>query len=121
MSPWDFGAAVEASEESSREQEAAETNLREKNTAYARAEEAYRKALALEMWRLRRQSVAWSTLGDLARGEENVATLKRERDEAEGEKLIASHAVFRRSSDRKDTEGLIEWSMRRELAEGYGR
>lgn len=118
--PFTFDQAQTAAEESQREQEAAEERLREANAAYAAAEEAYRKALALEMWRLRRQSIAWSALGDLARGEETVAGLKRARDDAEGDRVIASHAVYRRGADRRDTEAFIDWSKRRDLAEGHG-
>lgn len=118
--PWDFTQARAAAADAQREQERAEDELRAANRAYAQAEEAYRKALALEMWRLRREDgVAWSTIGDLARGDERVAAFKRVRDDAEGEALIAKQAVFRRSADRRDTERFIDWSMRRELAEGY--
>lgn len=120
--PFTFDQARMASDDSSREQERSEQELRHRNRAYAQAEAAYRKALALEMWRLRREDgVAWSTLGDLARGDEQVVALKQARDEAEGEREIASHAVYRRGSDRRDTEKFIEWSMKRDLAEGYGR
>lgn len=118
--PFDFPQAQEASVEARREQEASEETLRAANAAYAAAEEAYRKALALEMWRLRRQSVAWTALSDLARGENTVAGLKRARDDAEGERQIASHAVYRRGADRRDTEAFIDWSKRRDLAEGNG-
>lgn len=120
--PWTFERAYRAHEDASREQESAEQELGGKNHEYAQAEEAYRKALALEMWRLRNEDgVAWSALADLARGADHVAELKRTRDLAEGERTVASHAVYRRSSDRSDTERFIDWSMRRDLAEGHGR
>lgn len=118
--PFDFAQAREASKESQREQVNAEDQLRAANKTFARAEEAYRKALAAEMWSLRRDdNVAWSTLGDLARGADRVAGLKAARDEAEGDRIIAEHAVYRRSADRRDTERFITWSMRRDLAEGF--
>lgn len=117
--PFDFARAHSAHEDASREQETAETSIGQKNRAYAQAEESYRKALALEMWRLRRdEQVAWSSLADLARGEDKVADLKRKRDEAEGDLTIANHAAYRRGADRRDTERFIDWSMRRDLAEG---
>lgn len=120
--PWSFGEARAASEESARSQEGSEQALATANVTYARAEEAYRKALALEMWRLRKDDkVAWTTVGDLARGATNVAELKRVRDDAEGNRSICQHAMFRRGADRRDTERFIDWSLRRDLAEGYGR
>lgn len=122
LAPFTFGEARAAHDDASREQESAEDALGGANAAFARAEEAYRKALALEMWRLRREEkVAWTSIGDLARGAAHVAALKAARDDAEGAATIASHAVYRRSADRRDTERFIEWSMRRDLAEGYGR
>jgi hypothetical protein len=118
--PFTFGRAREASDDARREQQRAEQEYRQACRLAAAAEERYRKALALEMWRLRREEkVAWSTIGDLARGDEQVASLKRARDEAEGDQLIAQHAVYRRSADRKDTLSFVEWSQRRDLAEGY--
>lgn len=117
--PFDFARAHLVHEDASHEQERAEQEKSEKSWAYAQAEEEYRKALALEMWRLRREEgVAWSSLGDLARGEPKVAELKRKRDEAEGDLTIANHACYRRAADRRDTERFIDWSMRRDLAEG---
>ena len=116
--PFTFDQARMAADEASREQERAEQDLGDANRAYAQADETYRKALALEMWRLRREEgIAWSSLSKLAEGDEQVAKLKKARDDAEGEAALASHAVYRRSADRRDTERFIEWSMRRDLAE----
>lgn len=120
--PWDFGQAREASAEAARQQEVAEQELAAANRDYATAEEVYRKALAIEMWRLRREDgVAWSTIGDLARGDEDVAALKALRDDAEGHMLICRQALYRRAADRRDTERFLSWSERRDLAEGAGR
>lgn len=120
--PFTFDQARMASIDASRTQEAAEQELAAANRAYAQAEEAYRKALALEMWRLRHdEGIAWSTLSDLARGDEQVAAAKRARDDAEGNREIASHAVYRRSADRRDVERFIQWSQARDLAENGGR
>lgn len=120
--PFDFDHAWTAHEEAARDQEAAENEIGTASRAYAKAEEEYRKALALEMWRLRRaDNVAWTAVADLARGDEHVADLKRIRDEAEGDRTIANHAAYRRSADRRDVERFIAWSQARDLAEGYGR
>ena len=61
---------------------------------------------------------AWTACGDLARGDENVARLRMERDVAEGVKEAAMQASWRRAADRKDIGRLIEWSARRDLAAG---
>jgi hypothetical protein len=120
--PFDFDRAWEAHEEAQREQEHAEEQVGVQGRAASRAEEAYRVALAAEMWRLRKEEgVAWSALGDLARGTPEIAELKRKRDDAEADKLIANHAVYRRSKDRDDVAEFIAWSKARDLAEGYGR
>ena len=55
---------------------------------------------------------------DLARGDDKVARLRRERDVAEGVKEAANQASWRRAADRKDIGRLIEWSARRDLATG---
>lgn len=120
--PFDFERAWEAHLEAQREQEHAEEQVGVQGRAASRAEETYRVALAAEMWRLRRdESVAWSALADLARGKPDIAELKRKRDDAEADKLIANHAVYRRSKDRDDVAEFIAWSKSRDLAEGYGR
>jgi hypothetical protein len=119
--PFDFARAHEAHQEASRAQAAAEDTIGSASRAQAAAEEAYRVALAVEMWRLRREEkVAWSSLGDLARGTEHVAALKRQRDETEGALTIANHAAYRRSADRRDVERFIAWSQARDIAEGHG-
>lgn len=120
--PFTFARAWEAHKEASREHERAEQDVGVKGRAFAKAEETYRKALALEERRLRRQEgVAWSVMSDLARGEETVAMLKRARDDAEWDAKQAEHAVYRRAADRRDVEGFIDWSKRRDLAEWMGR
>lgn len=118
--PWDFDRALIASGRAALEQEEAEDAVKVAGSAYAEAERSYRVRLAFKIWDLRNEAkVAWSVAGDLARGDEEVADLKRIRDEAETELVVAKHAVFRRSADRSDTEGFIDWSKRRDLAEGY--
>lgn len=118
MGPWTFDEATAWSREASIAQEAVENGVRDAAREFAEAEESYRKALAVKIVYLHEEGVAWSTCGDLARGNEQVAAFKRERDIAEGLYEAARQAAWRRSADRRDTERFIEWSMRRELAEG---
>lgn len=122
VAPFDFAEAHDASNRAATDQENAEQAVRDAGAAYAEAEREYRVRLAFKIWELRNtHSVAWSAAGDLARGDDEVAELKKARDEAETDLVVAKHAVFRRSADRSDTERFIDWSMRRDLAEGYGQ
>lgn len=119
--PYDFAQAREAAARASRAQEAAETGLRESARDFAEKEERYRIALAKEIVRQHaEEGVAWTVAPDLARGDVTVARLRRERDIAEGVREAMQQAAWRRAADRKDTQRLIDWSARREIAEGYG-
>lgn len=119
--PYDFDQARAAAENASRAQAAAEDFIREAAREYAVKEEAYRVALAKQILEQHAGGAAWTVCADLARGDEQVARLRRERDIAEGVKEAAGQAAWRRAADRRDTERFIDWSMRRELAEGAGR
>jgi DNA-binding transcriptional LysR family regulator len=121
MQPYDFAQAREAAAQASRAQQAAETGLREAAREFAEKEERYRVALAKEIIRQHaEQGVAWTVAPDLARGNPQVARLRRERDISEGVREAMQQAAWRRAADRKDTQRFIDWSARRELAEGYG-
>lgn len=113
--PWTFPEAHAACDESRQAQATSEQEYGNAVKAAAKAKETYQKALTAEMWRLRKQGVAWSLLGDLARGEERVAQLRRLKDEAEGDMLIAKNAQYRMSADRRDCERFSEWGMRADL------
>lgn len=119
--PYDFDGARQAAANASRAQAGAEDFIRTAHRDFAKAEEAYRVALAEKIVTLRHEGTAATVCGDLARGDKGVAVLKRNRDIAEGVKDAAVQAAWRRAADRRDTERFIDWSMRRELAEGYGR
>lgn len=119
--PYDFGQARDAAASASRNQQAAEQFVREAYKQYAQAEETYRVELAKKIVTLRGEGWAATVCQDLARGDANVARLRRERDIAEGVKEAAVQSSWRRSADRRDTESFIDWSKRRDLAEGHGR
>lgn len=111
--PWDFEQARAAAQRASMAQQAAEDFVRDAARQFAEAEERYRVALALEIVRQHRDDkVAWTVAPDLARGNVEVARLRRERDIAEGVREAAQQASWRRSADRKDTQSLLSWSMR---------
>jgi hypothetical protein len=119
--PYDFQAAREAAAAASRAQLDAERHLKDAARDFAEKEERYRVALAKEIVRQHADDgVAWTVAPDLARGDVTVARLRRERDIAEGVREAMQQAAWRRAADRKDTQRFVDWSMRRELAEGYG-
>jgi hypothetical protein len=118
--PWSFDESRDAAAKASRAQHAAEEFIREAARDKAQAEERYRTALAQRIVELHAEGVAWSSTADLARGDKHVAGLRTLRDIAEGVYEAATHAAWRRSKDRDDTQRFIAWSQAREMAEGYG-
>jgi hypothetical protein len=118
--PWSFDESRDAAAKASRAQHAAEEFIREAARDFAVKEETYRMSLAQRIVELHAEGVAWSSTADLARGDKHVATLRRERDIAEGVREAAVQAAWRRAADRRDTSDFIRWSMRRELAEFDG-
>ena len=120
MQPYSFDQARDAARRASAAQENAEQEMRRASKAYAEAEERYRVALAKEIVRQHADDgVAWTVAPDLARGNPDVARLRRDRDIADGVREAMQQASWRRAADRKDTQRFIDWSMRREIAEGY--
>jgi hypothetical protein len=119
--PYDFGQARDAAARASNAQHQAETNLIDAAKDYAEKEERYRVALAKEIVRQHDDDkVAWTVAPDLARGDKEVARLRKDRDIAEGVRDAAQQQAWRRAADRKDTQRFIDWSARREFAEAGG-
>lgn len=119
--PWTFDEAIDKSRLATQLQAQAEEAMKEAARDFAVKEEAYRKALALKIVELHDGGVAWSVAGDVARGDEEVARLRRERDIAEGVREAMVQLAWRRTADRKDVQRFSDWSQRRELAEFHGR
>ena len=117
--PWTFDQARQACREASSHQEAAEDSFQQAAVEAAKGEEQYRLALAEEIIRQHDSGVAWTVAPDLARGNPKVAELRRKRDIAVGVRDALDQACWRRNADRKDAQRFADWSMRRELAEGY--
>lgn len=92
-------------------QKEAEDELAEVSERAAKAEAAYRMELAKKELVLREQGLPATLIGDLARGDERVAELKLERDLAEALKDVASKALWRHASDRKDAHRLVDYSL----------
>lgn len=115
--PWDFDEARDHCRQASGHQEAAEANLKQAYIDFAQAQEKYSLKLALMVTSLREMSVPVTVCLELARGAEDVAALRKDRDIAEGVKAAAEQACWRRNADRKDAQRFSDWSQRRELAE----
>lgn len=120
VQPYDFAQARAADEAASKRQRAAEQFIIDTTRDLAEAERVYRQALAVKILALKADGMAWTTCGDVARGDEHVATLKHARDVADGVREAASQAAWRASKDRDGEHQFITWSMRRDLAEGVG-
>lgn len=121
MGPWTFNEAVRASQDAQDEQVRLEGEVGDAFKDYAKKERLYRVALARKMLDLKRGGMAITACETVAKGDEEIARLREERDIAEGVKETAKAATWRANADRRDVESLIDWSKRRELAEGYGR
>lgn len=117
--PYDFLRAQQANTTASATQRAAEKFIIDCYTQYANAEAAYRKALSDRLVTLRAEGGPVTGNGDIARGERLIADLKMRRDIAEGMKEASVQAAWRASKDREAELKFIEWSMRRDLADGY--
>lgn len=108
--PWDFGEARESARRFQQAQLAGEQALRDASDALALAEKMYRKALALRIVEIHAAGTAWTVCQDLARGDENVAELRYERDVAKGVFEATQTASWRHTANRKDCLELITWS-----------
>jgi chlorite dismutase len=118
--PYTYGEAKAAIARASRDQDAAAQWATEAADDFAQKEHAYRVALSCEITRQHADGVAWTAAADLARGEKDVARLRMERDVAEGVKSAAEQRSWQAAANRKSLDRLVEWSMRRDLAEFYG-
>lgn len=116
ISPLEIQDAREAAFKASENQRGCEDRIRQAGRDAAEAERVYRKALATEIVRVHAEDeVAWSTAGDVARGEKSVADKKFDRDVKEALLEAAKQEAFRRGADRRDVDTLLGWSMRRDL------
>lgn len=115
--PYSFDEATDRINRAKVAQASAEDFRRQASETAAAAEASYRMALAQEIVRQHSLGVAWTVCQDLARGDERVAKLRMERDVAEGVLDAAEQAGWRHNADRKSLQVLLEWSMRRDLAE----
>mgnify|MGYP001595291546 CR=1 FL=1 len=116
--PWDFDEARDACRKAAHAQEHAEAEVRHAAQQLALAEEAYRVALAKRIVELRAEGQAATVCADLARGDKQVAELRRLRDISDGVYEAMKQASWRHTSNRKDAQRFADWSQKREVAEG---
>ncbi len=110
--PFDFNEARAAARKASEAQAATEDAMIDAARKRAEAEQRYRVALAKRIVAAHGEGVAWSVASDVARGDEEVARLRYERDVADGVAEAISQAGWRHAADRKDLQRLIAWSER---------
>lgn len=117
--PYTFAEAADRLNASKVAQAQNENSTREASTALAEKERVYRMALATRIVELHAEGVAWTVAQDVARGEPRVAQLRMERDIAAGVREAFEQAGWRYAADRRAILALVEWSAKRDLAEGY--
>lgn len=116
---FNFDEAREAMERASTDQKTIEEQVRAVYRDAAQKDEKFRIALAKKMLELHDAGVgSWSACETIARGETEIAALRREKEIAEGVREAVSQAAFRVSADRRDLSRLIDWSSRVALASG---
>ena len=111
MKVWDYETCQRIMRSLSIAQKEAEEELAEAGEEAARSEQAYRVELAKAEIALREQGLPATLIPDLARGREEVAQLKMQRDLAEVRKDSAGKALWRHASDRKDAHRLVDYSL----------
>jgi len=113
-----IGEARRAAHEASRRQIEHERTRLEAAKAAAEKRRAHDLVFAETQVRLHDEGVAWSAVKDLAKGDKAVATARYEMGIAQAVLEIQEQAAYRLQADRRVVDRLLEWSMRRELAEG---
>lgn len=108
--PYDFGGAVDAVNNAKTAQKLAEDFVKTCWAEFGRKRKAYQMALAKKILELKAAGQPSTYLLELARGDEDVARLRFEKDVAEGVKDAAQSALWRHSADRKDLREFLQWS-----------
>ena len=84
--------------------------------AVAEKEFRYRVALTARIKQLHNDDgMAITMCEKVAKGEESLAVLRRERDEARGDLAQIEQNAYRMGADRRGLDGLVRWSEHRDL------
>ena len=117
-SPFTFAEARNAALRASEKQVEAERQRKRDAEDLAAKELAYRRLKAQKIVELHASGCAWTAADALAEGDNKVAQARYSRDVARGVADCNDQAAYRLGADRRVLETLVQWSMRRELAEG---
>lgn len=121
-SPFEIVEARKAQHRASEHQREVANALAQAHAALADAEDLYRQALSGRMKQLHvegvpggNDSLAITVCETIAKGEESIALLRKERNRRRGDLKKAEQECFRAAADRRALDGLIDWSMHRDL------
>ena len=117
--PWDMQEAYSVLQKASRAQHDHQEEIKKAVKAAAHADHLHRVALANKIAELRDAGTAAALCSKLAQGDETISLLARDAAEKEGDREIAVQEGWRLHASRKDLQELVDWSKRRDLAEGY--
>lgn len=118
--PWEIVEARDVLANASVQQLEHQAVIKDAVKAAARADQLYRVARARKIGELRDAGTAATLCEKLADGDPEIAALKADALVAEGSREVAVHEGWRLHANRKDSQELVDWSKRRDLAEGYG-
>lgn len=113
--PFELADGREAEYKASESQRKLADELAKAHAGVAEAEYTYRTALVARVKQLKEEGWAATTCENIARGEESIALLKRERQKKEGDLASVEQECFRAGADRRALDGLIDWSKHRDL------
>lgn len=116
LHPLEIPDAREAQHKASELQRELADDLAAAHKALAHAEFRYRRALSARIKQLHeKEGMAITMCETVAKGEESIALLRKERDELKGDLAAVEQNGYRRGADRRALDGLIQWSMHRDL------
>jgi hypothetical protein len=116
LHPLQIEDAREAAYRASELQKAVEDDLRDAGRELAEAERVYRIKLLTTIKDLHDGlGVGWSSCESMAKGDDDVAKLRKARDDAKFKVEVIQQQAFRRGADRKDVGRLLDWSQARDL------
>ena len=118
--PWDVQQAYTVLAAASRAQHEHQEQIKAAVKEAAHADHLHRVALANKIAELRDGGQAAALCSKLAQGDETISLLARDAAVKEGDREIAVQEGWRLHASRKDLQELVDWSKRRDLAEGYG-
>lgn len=121
LEPLEIQGAREAAHRASEQQRKLSDERAAAIKGKALAEFRYRRALTERIKQLHLQGfdgssgLAITMCETVAKGEESIALLRRERDDAVAEVTRLEQEGFRLAANRRSIDGLLEWSMHRDL------